>query len=91
MAGLLRLLGIHANAPVVLWAAELDLVVSAFVLVGAAVGLIPVTAHLLLALAHRRWDRARRFGIYWVVLFLLSVYCLASVIDGLDTVDLIPS
>ena len=90
MSALLHFLGIRGGSPLIILAAQVDLVVSAMALVGVVVLLVPVTVQLLLAALRGRWVRARRFGVYWIVLFFVGIYCLASVLNGLDTLDLIP-
>ena len=90
MSALLHFLGIRGGSPLIILAAQVDLVVSAMALIGAVVLLVPVTVQVLVAALRGRWARARRFGIYWIMLFLLGIYCLASVLNGLDSLDLIP-
>ena len=88
MGRLLRALPIQANSSLVIWAARINFVVSGVVLALALVGLVPITAHLVAALWRRQWGAARRQLTWLLLVAVLCVYCAASVIDGMDTLDL---
>ena len=90
MSALFHVLGIRPGSPLLNFAAQLDFIGSTLGLVGAAVLLVPVTVQVLVAAFRGRWARVRRFGLYWIVLVLVAFFCLASVLHGLDTLDLIP-
>jgi hypothetical protein len=87
---LLRALGLRQHSPLIHQAAQIDFIVSLMVLIGAVVFAIPITVRLLAAVWQRRWPRAQQYAFWWIVLVLVAVYCLASVLNGLDTLDLLP-
>ena len=90
MEHILRALGLQAHAPAVVMAARFDFIVSLMLLIGSITLAVPALVGLALGLARRRWAEAQRSGFWLLVLLLLFLYCLASVVDGMDTLDLLP-
>lgn len=88
---LLQALGLRKDSALVSLAAQADFLFSLLALFGLLIVVVWFVVALGIEASRRRWDRVQYHLLWLLVALLLAIYCAASVINSMDSLNMLPA